>query len=188
MSRLLTGEEFGILLRAASRSVFRLETLQTYRGSGEDEWIAAFHAGSPAPPPDPAQDDYEAIVAALRGRGGAWRRVHVVHEPLSDYVRYELAWAYALNVAAGEDIRIITTAPGKWPGGVPRLDFWLVDDTVYVPRYAADGTWLGTVEPPQVTWRTGVAHRWRAAAWQLGQPWAEWIAARPQLAARVPAA
>ncbi|MGH3975900.1 MAG: DUF6879 family protein, partial [Pseudonocardiaceae bacterium] len=44
-------------LHAFQHSVFRLETLQVYAGSGEDEGIAAFHRGDPEPPPDPAVDE-----------------------------------------------------------------------------------------------------------------------------------
>ncbi len=55
-------------------TVFRLETLQHYAGSGEDEGIAAFERGDPEPPPDPAEDEYAGMVRAHRraGRSACW--------------------------------------------------------------------------------------------------------------------
>jgi hypothetical protein len=45
LTRLLRGEEFDAKFRQFQSSVFRLETLQVYRGSGEDDAIAAFQSG-----------------------------------------------------------------------------------------------------------------------------------------------
>ena len=43
------------------------------------------------------------------------QRVHVVTEPLSDYIRFELT-GYAPNVEAGEDVRVISVREGEpWP-------------------------------------------------------------------------
>jgi hypothetical protein len=44
---------------------------------------------------------------ANRDAGRTQQRVHVVTEPLTDYLAYELTWEYGLHAAAGEDIRII---------------------------------------------------------------------------------
>src|SRR4051794_15979630 len=67
VSELLTGAHLEAALRDDVRySVFRLETLQEYRGSGEDAWISAFNDGAAGPPPDPAQDEWEALVQAHR--------------------------------------------------------------------------------------------------------------------------
>src|SRR5690606_23077601 len=46
--------------------------------------------------------------------GKRFHRVHMmVTEPLSDYVRFECAWAYRHTVAAGEDVRIIAVPEGQ---------------------------------------------------------------------------
>ena len=80
----LRGADFERLFTEFRRSVFRLETLQVYRGSGEDEWIAAFHSGARTPPPDPAQDAWEEMIRANRARFGSIERaVHIV-EHLED--------------------------------------------------------------------------------------------------------
>lgn len=181
--------DFKATFRRFRYSVFRLETLQVYRGSGEDEAIAAFHAGDAAPPEDEAQIEWEAMIRANRRAGRLMQRVHVVVEPVSDYLRFELTWAYAPNAAAGEDIRVIPVSGGSpWPPDVPGHDFWLFDSSeLYDARYAEDGTWLG-VEPVTEPARIVAACRWRDAALHHGQPWATYIEARPELAARLPTA
>ena len=67
--------------------------------------------------------------------GVTMQRVHTVAEPWTDYVRFEITWSYPPNIAAGEDIRIITTSR-PWAGP----DFWMFDDRrVWVLHYAPDG-------------------------------------------------
>jgi hypothetical protein len=167
--------------------VFRLETLQVYRGSGEDDWIAAFNAGHAGPPHDPVQDDWEAMIRTHRAAGRLMQRAHVVIEPPSQYMQFELTWAYAPNAAAGEDIRIIPVSGASWPDDLPRHDFWLFDSSrLFDARYRADGTWLG-VEAVSDPAAIVDACRWRDAALHHGRPWAEYIHTRPTLAARLPA-
>ena len=93
------------LYRTCRVSARRLETLQYYDVSGDEERQRAFLAGEPLPPPRQGKADDLALIADLRKRGRHVGRVHVVDRPLSDYVRYELA-VYAENVAAGEDVLI----------------------------------------------------------------------------------
>jgi hypothetical protein len=54
------------------------------------------------------------------------QRVHVVTEPLSDYLRFELTRAYPTNVLAGEDIRILTRDSAS-NLDLPDQDYWLFD-------------------------------------------------------------
>jgi hypothetical protein len=93
------------LYRTCRVSARRLETLQQYDVSGDEERQRAFLAGKPLPPPRESKADDLALIADLRRRGRYIGRVHVIDRPLSDYVHYELA-VYAENVAAGEDVRI----------------------------------------------------------------------------------
>jgi hypothetical protein len=159
--------------------------LREYRGAGEDALLAAFHAGEANPPPDPARDEWDALLDVHRRAGRVMRRVHIITEPLTDYLRYELTWAYGPSVAAGEDIRIIAVSTG-WPEDLPPLDFWLFDANVLlVAHYTEDTTLLGfehVTDPARIV----QACRWRDAALHHAQPWADYIAARPELAARVP--
>jgi hypothetical protein len=188
LTRLLRGEEFDARFRRFRSSVFRLETLQVYRGSGEEDAIAAFQSGLAEPPDDPEQADWEEMIRANLRAGRVMQRVHVVVEPLSPYMRFELTWAYAPNAAAGEDIRIIPVREHEWPPELPRQDFWLFDDIeLFAAHYADDGMWLG-VEPVTDPAQVEVARRLRDVALRLARPWREYMAARPELAARIPAA
>jgi hypothetical protein len=118
------GPEFRRLFTDVRQSWFRLETLQRYDASYERDDFAAFLRGERiTTAPGPWQAMIREHVAASR----QLVRVHVVEEPLSDYIRYELA-AYVPNVEAGEQVRLIPVQRGTWPADVPRHDYWLFDD------------------------------------------------------------
>ena len=89
------------------RCAFRLELLDRYDSPGTQDRLARFLAGEPD---DPAiRAGWDALLADLRRAGKSISRVHVVSEPLTDYLRFELAF-YAGSVAAGEDVRILPRA------------------------------------------------------------------------------
>lgn len=166
-------------------SVFRLETLQVYAGSSEDPARAAFQRGDPTPPLDPHQDQWVTTLRAHRDAGRTQQRVHVVREPVSDYLAFELTWEYGPHAAAGEDIRIIPVTD-TWPVDVPDRDFWLVDSRhLFHLRYADTGAWLGAVH---VTDPAMVAEACfaRDAALHQATPWADYMAGHPTLLQRVP--
>lgn len=170
----------------AEVNIFRLETLQCYGNSGEDPALAAFEAGE-SHLVTPAKREWVALIRDRTGAGCAMERVHVVEEPVTDYLRFELTWSYAVNVDAGEDIRILPVAPGgTWPCGLPeRTDFWLFDFSVlYALRYDQDGSWVAA---EQVTELSAIrqACRWRETAIALGVPWRLYIEQRPDLARTV---
>jgi hypothetical protein len=107
--------------------------------------------------------------------------VHVVAEPPTAYMRYELTWQYGPNAAAGEEIGIIRVALGEWPDDLPRSDFWLFDSSaLYAMHYEPDGTWLGA-EPVTDSGRIVEACRWREAALYHATPWKAYIASHPDL-------
>jgi hypothetical protein len=175
--------------RQFRHSVFRLETLQDYGGSGEDAALQAFRAGAAHPPDRPGKAAWTAMICDNVAAGRTLQRVHVVTEPLTRYMSFELTWAYQPNAAAGEDIRIVPVAGGQpWPPELPQAtDFWLFDSAqLYTLHYDADGTWLGT-EPVVDPATIAQACAWRDAALRLGMPWTDYIAARPQLARHVKA-
>jgi hypothetical protein len=102
---------FDALFDGARRDVFRLETLQRYDAPSEAEELRRFLAGEPLSG-SPANQAWCDEVRAGIGRGVAYQRVHVVREPLSDYVRFEYTWGYPASTAAGEDVRIVALRPG----------------------------------------------------------------------------
>lgn len=186
MTRLLHAEEFERKFHTFRSSVFRLETLQVYAGSGEDDAIEAFERGDLSPPPDPEQDAWEAMIRANLAASRTMQRVHVITEPLTPYMRFELAWAYPPNIAAGEDVRVVAADDG-WPSTLPHMDFWLFDDSeVLVAQYEANGSWLG-VEQIDDARLLADARMWQAAAVAASMPWADYMQRHPALLARVPA-
>jgi hypothetical protein len=126
------------LYRTCRISACRLETLQHYDVSGDEERQRAFLAGDPLPPPRQGKADDLALIADLRRRGRDVGRVHVVDRPLSDYIRYELA-VYAENAAAGEDVLIADRSAHPELEGLAR-DFAIFDsETVVLFDYDDSG-------------------------------------------------
>lgn len=149
-----------------SYSAFRLEALQSYAGTGRDEqWIT--------------------LLKASRRWGKTHQRVHVVTEPLTAAMQEELTAGYEGNVAAGEDIRIISVGRGDWPDNVPHADFWLFDSSLlYAMDYEPDGTWAGARRIAD--WEKIVyACCWRDAALHRAVPWHAYIESRPDLRRRL---
>jgi len=121
----LADPEWLALFEGVRSSWFRLETLQAYGVPYEDDEFRAFLETGHF---DRVDDSWQQMIRGHVEAGQDLRRVHVVEEPLSDYLHYEFA-AYELNARAGEDIRVIPTAAGHWPEGLPRdEDFWIFDD------------------------------------------------------------
>ncbi|MGH3869601.1 MAG: DUF6879 family protein [Pseudonocardiaceae bacterium] len=167
----------------AEVNIFRLETLQVYGNSGEDPALAAFLAGKPHLI-TPGKREWITLVRDRTAAGCAMQRVHVVREPITDYLRFELTWGYQPNVTAGEYIGIIPVPPGhRWPRGLPeQTDFWIFDlGVLYELRYHPDGSWIAA---EQVTEPAAIqqACRWREAALGLATPWRSYVNSNPELA------
>lgn len=167
--------EFERLFTEFHYTAFRLETLQHYAVGYEEESLRRFldegESGFST-----AQREWAREVREGRERGRSYRRVHVVAEPLSDYLRFECACAYRLSVRAGEDVRILTAAEGGWPEGLPRWDYWLFDShRLLRMNYAPDGTMLTpelVADPEQVV----AANVWRDRALHHAVPFTEYEA------------
>jgi Family of unknown function (DUF6879) len=120
----LADPAFGQLFTNVRRAWFRLETLQRYDVPYEHDDLARFLRGEPI---EATAGPWQAMSREHVAAGRELARVHVIEEPLSDYVRYELH-AYAPNLDAGEDVRLIPVRHGAWPTGLPQHDYWLFDD------------------------------------------------------------
>lgn len=149
---------FSRLFTDLQRSWFRLETLQHYDVAYEQDDFDAFllRGEQPDTEPGPWQEMIRAHVAA----GRQLCRVHVIEEPLTAYVRYELA-AYRANAKAGETIRLVPVPKGAWPARVPRCDFWLFDERdPWLMAYDSGGRFLYAER--RADWHEGArAVRWR---------------------------
>jgi hypothetical protein len=141
------GPEFARLFADVQDSWFRLETLQRYDAAYERDDFAAFLRGETiTTTPGP----WQAMIRDHIAAGRQLARVHVIEEPPSDYIRYELA-AYQLNFEAGEDVRLIPVPRSTWPADIPRHDYWLFDDQrLWLMDYSPDGAFEATrlVEDP----------------------------------------
>ncbi|NGO69052.1 DUF6879 family protein [Streptomyces boncukensis] len=133
----LDGDDWRRFFDAYERDAWRLETLPAYGVASESEEFARFlETGRLDIPP---HDTWLTRVRAFRDTGRTIGRVHVLTQPLTDYLRYEMA-VYAFTSQAGEDIRILDLTHQENPG-LPRQDFWLFDDSkVVLMHYDAVGT------------------------------------------------
>lgn len=138
------GEDFGQLFARFEHTAYRLETLQHYSIPYEDEPLRRFNTGLTRPA-DSAKDEWTSFLREAVSVGKTIQRVHLVQEPPSDYLRYELAWSYDESVEAGEDVRIIPFLPDQWPGSLPDHDYWLFDSRdLWVMTYDDAGRFLYT--------------------------------------------
>ncbi|MGH3870475.1 MAG: DUF6879 family protein [Pseudonocardiaceae bacterium] len=174
-------EEFEALFHGFAYSMFRLETLQEYRGQRDLDLLSEFLAGKPRPP-DPAKTEWTSMIMSNVRAGKAVQRVHIVREPLTDYLRFELTWGYEPNAAAGEDVRLLPIAEhDPWPADLAQHDYWLFDSAeLYDLHYDSDQVWQGAehVTDPQ---KIVDACRWRDAALHYGTPWSGYVRSKPQL-------
>jgi hypothetical protein len=171
----LNDPAFARLFTDITSSWFRLETLQRYDVAYEREPLAAFLRGEPL---DTTPGPWQATLRAHVAAGRQLARVHVLEEPLSDYIRYELA-AYVPNADAGEDVRVIAVARGEWPEGIPRHDYWLFDDErLWLMDYDADGGFQAArrIDDPDAI---AQHRRWRDAALARSIPLAAYAAHQP---------
>lgn len=179
---------FDALFDGAHRDVFRLETLQQYETPSEAEELRRFLAGEPSSG-SPANQAWCDEVQAGIGRGVAYQRVHVVREPLSDYVRFECARGYPASTAAGEDVRIIALRPGApWPDGVPQHDLWLFDGIYRVDVTYDDGGAFVEGEIKDDPDAVAEARRARDVALSLAVPFGSYAAEFDDLMRKTPSA
>ena len=163
-------EDFDSLFR---HRVFRLETLDWYDAPNEHEPYSRFLAGQPV---DPAwREPWKRLVRGVRASGRTMERVHIVSEPVSDYIRFELLDVYPANVEAGEDVRIL----GRGTRALRSLDFydfWLFDDDLTATLFYQDD---GSVEHVELTDRPPLISRLceaRDKALELAVPLARYVA------------
>lgn len=145
----MTSDEFFAGFHA---SAFRLETLPQYLGTS-DAAFRAFREGRPLPLSErPAKQDWMRRVTDARAQGKRIYRVHVLDQPLTPYLQYELA-AYPENVVGGEEV-YIADRTGRPELADLREDFWLFDADSDKPfallmHYDAEGRYLDG-EPSEV--------------------------------------
>jgi len=151
---------------------FRLETHQYLDIESDREDIARYLAGDPQPP-RPWLDTLRRYAAEGKTR----QRVHVVEEPLSDYLRFCIEWGYLGNAEAGESIRIVTKEDGPDLGD---QDFWIVEDEILLMHYDSAGSFIGAEPLGDDPAESERLMRLARAAWDAGTDVIEWWRNHPQ--------
>jgi hypothetical protein len=128
------------LIRSAERAACHLELRDSYTPDDPDwlDWQRGVRF-------DPAErwGFFSDLVRETVARGVSMRRIRIVSEPISAYIRFEYDVTAAHNVAAGEEVRWL---PRHATAGllVPPEDFWVFDGQVLLwNHFAGDGSWVG---------------------------------------------
>lgn len=134
----LSPGQFDRLFAEYRSSAARIETLPVYTVGGEQQDFRRYLAGAPLPPDRNA--GWAARIRAAVSAGKYMGRVHVIGHVLTPYLQFETDWYYAVNSAAGEDIRFVFREDAP---EVPHADTWLFDDRHVVDlSYDAGGRLL----------------------------------------------
>lgn len=173
----MTPEEFDDAFDQFRVSAFRLETLQHYSVSAEDARMRAFREGTPRPERSIRTSPWLRRIALTTAAGKSWSRVHVIQEPLSEYLRYELI-GYVESMAVGEEVRLAYPLEGR-----ALVDFWLFDAGTpgafaVLMRYSDDGVVLGyerVDKPAELVTLEAV----RGLVWSQSWSLAEQLARKP---------
>jgi hypothetical protein len=166
--RLWTAQQRDILFDLFERDAFHLELRDSYHVVSEDESYRMWKHGEP---PDPSDYDRPWLrrIRAVTGSGRVVRRIRVISEPLSEYIRYE-HYATPQNLAAGEDIRWLPRrlVPEDVVFPLAGTDWWLFDDClIAIGHFDERGLSLGSevsTDPSLAAQCVSVRDRlWRAA-------------------------
>jgi hypothetical protein len=156
------------------RTAYRLELLDWYTSPATERRLARFLAGEKVTAAERA--GWLSMLAAMRAAGKTMSRVHVIAEPLTDYLRYELA-CYESSVEAGEDIRILP-ADVATELDKPDFDYWLFDDVrVAVNYYGERGLWLRAEIVTEPAFVADCRH-WRDQTLSKAIPYSDYMAHR----------
>jgi hypothetical protein len=176
---LLDENGLGLRLDRFRQRLFRWESLPEYQVDSDGDDYRRWLAGDP----DPLSDRKRRWLATLgreRAEGRVSTRVRVLSEQLTDYERYSCEFGYALNAAAGEDIRVLRRGEHRIPDEFVDRDFWLVDaDEVVEMHYDRHGRFLGA-EVKAAVELDSYLHL-RDLAWEAAEPFVPWWARHPEL-------
>ncbi|MDE3721224.1 hypothetical protein PWG71_07475 [Nocardiopsis sp. N85] len=171
--RSLDDVEFNRFFKEFQFTAYRLESLQKYDVSYEKKEFDLFLNGQQRGEFPGIAGWIDGTVRPAHASGRILHRVHVVEEPLSDYVRFECSWAYTHTVAAGEDVRIIPVNPGEWPEGLPNYDYWLFDSSHLITMHYKDDGEFEAAEIVDDAEKIVQANLWRDLAVNKSIPFKE---------------
>ncbi|MGK5529824.1 DUF6879 family protein [Streptomyces sp. URMC 129] len=161
-------------LSRARRSAVHLEMRDSYMR--DDPAFLRWQEGYRPDPDDRASwwRSWLDVVAGTTGRGVVMRRLRVVSEPISDYIRYEYDGTFT-NVAAGEEVRWLPRSRAR-DLLLPVLDGWVIDNELLIlHHFSGDGQWTGpgmeVSTDPALVRLYGTAYE---SAWERAIPHAEY--------------
>lgn len=155
-------EEITHLFAEFEHTVFRLETRRGYATDRAGERFQAFQRGiDPRPEPE---HPWNVNVRDKAAQGAHFSRIRIVDEPPTDGQLFLMA-AAAGNVAAGEDIRVISRAVAD-SVSLPDHDFWLFDSRVLVRMHIDDTDTTSGVEVIEDPAAVLAACRARDTSWR----------------------
>lgn len=124
-------------LSSAKISAIHWELREAYM-QDTDPWFAQWRQGWR---PDEADDRWRsgwyAHVARTVAQGVDVRRLRVISEPVTDYIKYEHDLTFA-NVASGESVRWLPRATAR-DLLLPALDGWVIDGTLILHHWDGEG-------------------------------------------------
>ncbi|MGH3310351.1 MAG: DUF6879 family protein [Streptomyces sp.] len=154
---------FKELISQAQHSAIHLEMRDMYTPQGAV--FVDWQAGKPIE--YDRHLDWVELVQETVNRGVDWRRLRIVSEPVTDFIRYEWETTTIVNVPAGEKVRWL---PRRQVSDLlfPGNDFWVFDGRlVRFTHFAGDGSW----GPHELTEDSAVAKMCTDAfnaAWERG--------------------
>ena len=159
--------------------LLRVQTLDRYDVASDGDDFRRYLADE-AEPTASRKGPWLEHLRALVDSGRAWRNVHALSTPLSDYLRYACEWGYAYNVRAGQDVRIVEPDAGLMAELIAVGDFWVIDRKLVVRmQYDAGGRFVGAESLSD----DGRGPLFRAVAgllWRQAEPFTSWWARHPQ--------
>lgn len=131
------------LFHACQESAYHLEMRDNYAVAEEQADIERWRVGDWGPEQDAqSKAGWLDLMRATAERNVRLRRVRIISEPVTEYIRFEHEGT-PQNLAAGEDIRWLprTRASGL---ALPGNDCWILDGAkVLFNHFTGDGGWIG---------------------------------------------
>ncbi|MEU3563274.1 DUF6879 family protein [Kitasatospora sp. NPDC006786] len=161
---------FAEQLAAARSSAVHLEMRDSYSVAKETGPFAAWRDGFRHDPDDRTSwwRPWLTLIEETVARGVEVRRVRIVSEPVSEYIRFEYFGTFT-NIAAGEQIRWLPRRQASHIA-LPGNDFWLFDsESVRFNHFTGDGESAGPSfsDDPAVALLCATAFE---AAWERAVP------------------
>ena len=149
----ITPEQRDNLIATFKRTAVHLETRDVYATNIEKDRFRKWFAGEPLNPEDEAEwwRPWLTMMRRNMDAGKTMRRLRIVSEPVTDYIKFEWLDTEQI-VSAGEEVRWL---PRRVASTLllPGNDFWLFDDeTVAFTHFSGNGNVVGYEMTTNLTW------------------------------------